>query len=239
MRVVLLQTDNVLEQFQPDHGDYPAMFSAVLDAPDLEVQVVDVRQGTPPPGSGDAYVITGSRHSVYDDLPWIPRLAQFLRTEIDAGRKVVGICFGHQLLAHFFGGEVRPAPVGWEVGVKETEILAPQAWMNPAAPTFNLISSHKDQVQRLPDGAVLTARSPFCPVAGFAMGDNVITFQGHPEFRKGYSQALMAHRRELLGEEKYSDGIRSLDRPTDESLVGRWILGFLRSGETVDRAESS
>jgi GMP synthase-like glutamine amidotransferase len=215
------------------------MFAAVLHAPDIDVEVVDVREGTPAPCSAEGYVITGSRYSVYDDLPWIPRLADFLRIEIDAGKKVVGICFGHQLLAHFFGGEVRPAPVGWEVGVKETEVCAPQDWMKPAVSTFNLISSHKDQVLRLPEGAVLTARSPFCPVAGFALGDNVITFQGHPEFRKDYSQTLMAHRRELLGEEKYVEGVRSLERPTDEDLVGRWILSFLRSRKKSGRAETS
>lgn len=239
MRVVLLQTDQVLERFQPEHGDYPAMFSAVLDAPDVDVEVVDVRERIPAPCSAEGYVITGSRHSVYDDLPWIAPLADFLRIEIDAGKKVVGICFGHQLLAHFFGGEVGPARVGWEVGVKETEICAPQPWMKPAASTVNLISSHKDQVLRLPEGAVITARSPDCRVAGFALGDNVITFQGHPEFRKGYSQALMSHRRELLGEEKYAEGVRSLERPTDEDLVGRWILGFLRSGKKSGQAGPS
>ena len=229
MRVVLLQTDSVLTPFQAEHGDYPSMFAAALAAPDVELSVVDVRQQMPPSGAGDAYVITGSRHSVYDELPWIPALAAFLRVEIAAGRKVVGICFGHQLLAHFFGGEVRPAAVGWEVGVKATEVCAEEAWMSPPARHFNLISSHKDQVARLPEGARLTARSPNCPVAGFSLGDNVITFQGHPEFSKGYSRALMDHRREILGDERYAAGVASLGLQDDAGLVGRWILRFLRS----------
>jgi len=229
VQVVLLQTDNVLETFQSEHGDYPAMFRDMLSAPDVHLSVVDVRTELPAAGAGDSYVITGSRHSVYDDLPWIRRLAEFLRGEIHAGRKVVGICFGHQLLAHFFGGEVRPATTGWEVGVKETQVRESAPWMNPPLQRFNLISSHKDQVQRVPEGATVTASSASCPVAGFAMGDNVITFQGHPEFRKGYSKALMDHRRHILGDGKYEAGVTSLERATDQEVIGGWILAFLRS----------
>jgi len=235
VHVVLLQTDNVLDTFQPEHGDYSAMFGETLSAPDVELTVVDVRAELPAPGAGDSYVITGSRHSVYDDLPWIRRLADFLRGEIETGRKVVGICFGHQLLAHFFGGEVRPATTGWEVGVKETQVCATAPWMSPPLPKFSIISSHKDQVQRVPEGATVTASSASCPVAGFTMGDNVITFQGHPEFRKGYSKALMDYRRHILGDAKYEAGVASLERETDQDVVGGWILAFLRSSPERDR----
>ena len=227
MRVVLLQTDNVLDVFQPEFGDYPDMFGDLLQHPQLELAVVDVREGPPLPGVGDAYVITGSRHSVYDPLPWIAQLADFLRLEIEAGRKVVGICFGHQLLAHFFGGEVRPAAIGWEVGVKETEVCTQAEWMQPPAARINLLSSHKDQVTRLPVGGQLSASSPNCPVAGFTMGDNVIAFQGHPEFRKPYSAALIDYRRALLGDAVFTAGLASLVKTTDEQTVRQWILSFL------------
>jgi GMP synthase-like glutamine amidotransferase len=229
VRLILLQTDNVLPQFQVTFGDYPGMFSELLSAPEIDLDVVDVREGVPADGAADAYVITGSRHSVYDDLPWIRRLARFLEVEIIAGRKVVAVCFGHQLLAHFLGGEVRPAPVGWEVGVKETEICVDASWMEPAKDRINLISSHKDQVVRLPPEAEVLAHSPGCPVAGFRLGKNVITFQGHPEFNKDYARALMNYRREILGESVHAAGLDSLNKPTDESLVGRWILRFLQS----------
>ena len=227
LRVVLLQTDNVLEQFQPEFGDYPVMFGNLLEHPSIELSTHDVRFDLPAAGAGDGYVISGSRHSVYDDLPWIKRLATFLDGEIKTGKKVVGICFGHQLLAHFFGGEVRPAATGWEVGVKETEIRERLDWMQPPRAQVNLLSSHKDQVAVLPVGARLSARSGSCPIAGFTIGENVITFQGHPEFRKAYSRSLIGYRRELLGERVTNAGLDSLNKPTDEPLVSRWILGFL------------
>jgi GMP synthase-like glutamine amidotransferase len=227
LRVVLLQTDSVLEQFQPEFGDYPAMFENLLEHPDIELSAHDVRFNLPAAGAGDGYVITGSRHSVYDDLPWIRQLAAFLDGEIKAGKKVVGICFGHQLLAHFFGGEVRPAVTGWEVGVKETDIRERLDWMQPPTDQVNLLSSHKDQVAVLPAGARLSAQSGSCPIAGFTMGNNVITFQGHPEFRKAYSRSLIGYRREILGEQVYNAGLDSLKKSTDESLVGHWIQRFL------------
>lgn len=231
---MILQTDNVLEQFQPEFGDYPAMFGNLLEHPEIELQTHDVRHGEPASGAGEGYIITGSRHSVYDDLPWIRRLADFLDGEIKAGKKIVGICFGHQLLAHFFGGEVRPAAGGWEVGVKETEICQQPGWMQPAMARVNLLSSHKDQVATLPAGARVSARSASCPIAGFTMGDNVVTFQGHPEFRKPYSRSLIRYRRELLGEQVYKAGLDSLDKPTDEELVSSWIVRFLL-GDGSDR----
>jgi len=227
LRVVLLQTDNVLEQFQPEFGDYPVMFGNLLEHPEIELLTLDVRQRLPVAGAADAYVITGSRHSVYDELPWIKRLAVFLDGEIKAGKKVVGICFGHQLLAHFLGGEVRPAASGWEVGVKETQICEQSGWMQPASDRINLLSSHKDQVTMLPGGARIFASSANCRIAGFTMGDNVITFQGHPEFRKPFSRSLIGFRREMLGAEVYNEGLDSLEKPTDESLTSRWILRFL------------
>lgn len=99
--------------------------------------------------------------------------------------------------------------------------------MDPEAQSFNLISSHKDQVQRLPDGAVLLATNEFCPNAAFQLGEHILAFQGHPEFSEEYARELMSSRRELLGEERYREGIASLRCATNEALVARWILSFL------------
>ena len=232
LRIGILQTDQVMPRFRDRHGDYPGMFRDLLtgaaDGTGLEFDTFDARQQDyPAPGSCDAYVITGSRHSVYDDLPWIPALAGFVERALDAGSKVLGICFGHQLIAHFFGGETGLAS-GWAVGVQHCRVLAEAPWMEPKLPRFSLISSHKDQVLRMPDGAELIAGNDFCPVGGFTWGDGVLTLQGHPEFRKPYSLALMNLRRELLGEDTYRAGVASLEQDIHPQAVGRWMLNFCR-----------
>ena len=238
MRIGILQTDSVLTRFQPDHGDYPQMFMDLFDAVGeelaLEYRVIDAQAGAYPlPNHCDCYLITGSRHSVYDDLPWIAELAAFVRRALDAGKPVVGICFGHQLMAHCFGGRTAKAS-GWAVGVHASRLLVDEPWLSPRADGFNLLSSHQDQVTELPPGARLIATNDFCPLAGFTHGDLVLTFQGHPEFRKSYSRVLMNMRRDLIGEDVWRVGMASLEKETHGSLVGRWILNFCaaKAGES-------
>lgn len=238
MHIGILRTDSVLEQFQPAHGDYPAMFRAALADPAAlppalggvapRFSAFAAYEGElPAPDACDAYVITGSRHSVYDQLPWLPPLVAFLQAALVAERKIVGICFGHQLIAHYFGGETARAEVGWCVGVHHTRVLRPQPWMTPAAGSFGLLSSHRDQVQRLPVGAEPFAASERCPNAGFVIGRQVLTFQGHPEFTKPYAADLMRMRAETLGEAVFAEGMDSLERDVDSAVVARWILNFL------------
>ncbi len=233
MRIGILRTDSVRPEFQDEFGDYPAMFRAMLmasaDDTPLEFRDYDVQHGEYPAhlDECDAYLITGSRHSVYEDEPWIHRLADFVR-ELDAAeRKLIGICFGHQLIAHTLGGETRAADRGWAVGVQETCVLTPAEWMLPYREKFGLLSSHKDQVVKLPDRAAPFAATAFCPNSGFTRGEHILTFQGHPEFSKGYSRALMDARRELLGEARYTEGVESLEKPVHAAVVGRWIINFI------------
>ena len=233
MRIGILQTDSVPVRFRPDHGDYPRMFEELFDAAGeelaLECQVIDAQAGAYPPADRcDSYLITGSRHSVYDGLPWIAELAAFVGRALDAGRPVVGICFGHQLMAHFFGGRTAKAS-GWAVGVHASKLLVDEPWLSPHADGFNLLSSHQDQVTELPPGARLFATNDFCPLAGFTCGDQVLTFQGHPEFRKAYSRDLMNMRRDRIGEDTWRSGMASLEMETHQGLVGRWILNFCAS----------
>lgn len=243
--LAILRTDEVLARFQPAHGDYPAMFerlisqAAAAHEPPVRVSLscYDARCPETLPGPGDhrAYLVTGSRNSVYDDEPWIRQLAEFLREALARGSRVIGICFGHQLIAHFFGGRTAPAEGGWAVGVQENRIVSREPWMNGGSDRLNLIASHKDQVVKMPEGAKLIATSDFCPVAGFVMGDRVMTLQGHPEFQREYSRDLMTMRREILGESVFDAGMTSLAKETDENRVGRWIVEFLLAGAAGDQ----
>ena len=233
MRIGILKTDSVRPEFQREFGDYPAMFrqalATVADAEPVEFRDYDVQHGEYPRDIDecDAYLITGSRDSVYDELPWLEELKSFVKVLDAAQHPLVGICFGHQLIAHELGGETRAAARGWAVGVHEADVIEPAGWMQPFRPSFRLLSSHKDQVVKLPPRARPFAANEFCPHGGFTIDRHIITFQGHPEFVKGYSRALMDARKEILGDEVYSKGVASLDQMIDAPLVARWILNFL------------
>ena len=238
MKIGILQTDRVRDEFIEEFGDYPAMFEQLLyrcaahvqPSMTISIDTFEVQQGTFPVADNyDGFVITGSRDSVYDDFPWIAELVEFLRGVHEKQQKIVGICFGHQLMAHYFGGETTVAEIGWSVGVKTSRMLAGADWMQPERKQFNLLSSHKDQVSHLPENARIFASSEFCPIAGFTLGEHVLTFQGHPEFSKAYSAALMQTRREILGESTYHEGMTSLDESLDAEVIGQWMLNFLRT----------
>lgn len=236
LHIGVLQTDRVREEFVERHGDYPDMFrQLLLDAaraagmPTPVFRDFDVQHGQYPadPAECDGYVITGSRDSVYDDLPWIAELSDFVLALHQRRHKLIGICFGHQLIAQALGGETRAADVGWAVGVHASRVIAAPGWLRPHSEQFALLSSHKDQVTRLPQGAALLAENDFCPNAAFTIGDHFLAIQGHPEFAKPYSADLMAFRRELLGETVYQRGVESLQVPIQPELVGQWMLAFL------------
>jgi GMP synthase-like glutamine amidotransferase len=227
----LLQTDSVLPHLQETHGDYPAMFRQVLEQTglDFELSVFDVEHGCYPADLDDCdgYVITGSRKSVYDDEPWITALGSFVQELDDQQKKLVGICFGHQLVAHVLGGKTQPSPKGWGVGCHKTRLLVPVDRSMPDRPEFSLLSSHRDQVSELPPRADLIASSPFCEYAGMRIQDHILTFQGHPEFTPAYARDLLDMRREILGEETYRISISSLQQSLDRVTVAAWMIRFI------------
>lgn len=237
----ILQVDSVREEFVGTHGDYPAMFRALFMAATdgaVAFRDYDIRAGELPASvdEADAWVITGSRDSVYDDIAWIPPLEDFIRSADEARWPLVGICFGHQLVAQALGGRTESADGGWAVGVHSSEMVAQPPWLPRSVQGFSILSSHKDQVTELPDRAALLATNDFCPNAAFTVGDHLLCIQGHPEFTAPYARDLMTFRRELLGEAVYAAGIASLDGRVDSVGVGRWILAFVAHAHAVREA---
>ena len=231
MKIGILNTDAVKPEFAARFGEYPDMFANLLLAvdPDLDFVTYEVVMGEYPTelDEVDAYLITGSKLSVYDDVPWINELKAFILKLDAAKKKTVGICFGHQLVAHALGGKTAKAELGWCVGVHRTKLTDAASKYGLAGTEFQLLSSHQDQVQEMATGGVLLASTETCPMAMTAVGNHILTFQGHPEFVNGYARALLDLRREILGEPLYTAAINSLQQDTDHLQVARWILQFI------------
>jgi len=234
MKIGILNTDVLAQSLVKNHGDYPFMFERLLGAADnsLSFQSWDITRGNFPEelDSCSGYLVTGSKASVYDfdHVPWLGKLESFLQRLHGEKRKVVGICFGHQLVAQALGGKTEKSDKGWGVGVAQARVIRQSPWMAPLLEEYRLLVSHQDQVTRLPPNAQLLASSEFCPNAAFSLEEHILCFQGHPEFTKAYSRDLLGLRREVLGEETYRRALNTLASPVDSPVIAKWITAFFQ-----------
>ena len=226
-----MQCDTIGDQYRHLVGDYPIAFKSLFNgcAPSLSFRVYKVFAGEWPdsPAACDAYLITGARDSVFDDTDWIYQLSAFVRQLYVEERKVVGICFGHQLIAHALGGKVVRASNGWGVGVQSATLYQTCGWMQPDLRSYRLVYSHQDQVVQLPESAEILGATAHCPIAMFSAGNRMLGIQGHPEFSREFAAALMDAREHLIGPEIIEAARATLDDPTDESIIAQWIAAFL------------
>jgi GMP synthase-like glutamine amidotransferase len=210
---------------------YPSMFARMLEEAGgaFEVTSVDVAAGEtlPPPEEGSALLVTGSPAGAYEDRAFIPVLEESVRRFAHAGRPVVGICFGHQLVARAFGAKVAKSSRGWGVGVHSYEVLSETPWRGGPA-RFACAVSHQDQVETLPEGFRVVAGSPFCPMGCLAHDSlRVLTFQPHPEFSHAYARALLRLRSDRIPPDRIAYGEATLRHDSDRGLIGTWISDFL------------
>ena len=141
---------------------------------------------------------------------------------------MVGICFGHQVLAHALGGKSEKSEKGWGLGLKTFDVVAEKPWMHGKQVECALYFSHQDQVVQLPVGAERLGGNEFCENAFFTMGDQVLGIQGHPEFTTNIMEDILAKPKETMGAEARETAVRSLENgPPDNTLVAHWIVNFL------------
>ena len=112
--------------------------------------------------------------------------------------------------------------------MSKNKINKQKPWMNPSTEKFNLLISHQDQVVELPPGAEILASNDACPIYMLQIGNN-LSVQGHPEFSKAYSAALIEHRKDSLDTARYERGLESLALDKDDALIAQWIINFLNA----------
>ncbi len=234
MKIGILQCDDVMDELQPEFGNYPAMFENLFVeiVPDWQFVTYRVVDGEFPDSvdACDGYITTGSRYGVNDGAPWIDRLEAFVVSLARQDKKFVGICFGHQLLAKALQGRVALSERGWGVGMSFNQIEVKKPWMEPYQPSLDLVVSHQDQITELPEGADVLASSHFCPYYMLQYGSQLMSVQGHPEFSKSYSSALIARRADRIPAPRVREGQASLDAPVDDRLMMQWIVNFFAEG---------
>ncbi|MEL0197249.1 MAG: gamma-glutamyl-gamma-aminobutyrate hydrolase family protein [Rhodobiaceae bacterium] len=230
MQIAILETGRINAEIADRFPRYPDMFRqlfAQTAAPDLSFVEVAVIDGDMPASVDeyDGYLVTGSAAGVYDSLPWIAPLMDFIRAAQAADKPLVGICFGHQIIAHALGGHAEKWHGGWGLGVHDVTLHDTPAWM-PSRDSVKLIHIHQDQVVRLPGDATHLGSTDFCANAAFYIGDNVFCMQGHPEFERDYTAALMAARTETMGADNVAAATQSLETGHEGVTIANWIVNF-------------
>ena len=231
LRICILETDILRPGLIDKYKGYGKMFKQMFSQQPISAEFViyNVVQGRYPPDDEvfDAYLVTGSKADSFGIDPWIQTLKTYLLERYARCDKLLGICFGHQLLALLLGGKAERSDKGWDIGTHDYRIIAKADWMSPVMEDLTLLISHQDQVTSLPNNATVIASSDFCLFAAYYIGNQVLCFQGHPEFIYDYSLDLLKILQEMLGDKVYIHGVASLERDHQGLIVAEWMMRFV------------
>ena len=226
MKIGILQTGLAPEMLAAEFGEYPDMFERLLAHKGFTFQTFRVVAGQFPAAARtcDGWLITGSRHGAYEDHAWIPPLEQFIRDAFAAHVPVVGVCFGHQIVAQAMGGKVEKFAKVWAVGAQDYDF---------AGQTLRLNAWHQDQVVIPPKGAKVIASSDFCANAALLYDTHAFTVQGHPEYGSDFINGLMLTRgKGVVPDALLAKAAEKLDLPTDSGKMADQIAAFFKQPRT-------
>ena len=216
----------------PEAAGYPVrtysdLYTEMLAGRGLEFRTWSVVDLEFPDSVHDAegWLISGSRHGAYEDLPFIPPLEDFIRKAYAAEVPLVGICFGHQIIAKALGGKVEKYAGGWGVGRTDYKFdgttLALNAW-------------HQDQVVEKPADAEVIATSDFCRYAGFRYKGPAFSVQPHPEFDRTALDLLLTVRAPgVVAPDRIEAATAAMEDPVDNAVMAEQIVTFFKENSHV------
>ncbi len=233
--IAILETGVPPAGLDQTYGTYADMFQDTLAREGRTFRVFKTLQGELPDADGHlkGVVITGSPSGVYEDDPWIGALIGWLRA-LHRDIPVVGICFGHQIMAQAWGGHVEKSHKGWGVGLHEYEVHDQDVWKQLFGPeaehaAIRIAVTHQDQVVQKPDAAVRLAGSEFTPNGALWYTDRkALSFQCHPEFCERFASDLLISRRGVrISEDLVDKAVDSLKGENHRAEVLGAISKFL------------
>lgn len=223
MLIGILQTGQAPDALAAQSGDYPDMFQRLLAEQGLSFRTYRVLDLEFPDSVSecDGWLITGSRFGAYEDHAFIPPLEDFIRQAFAQAVPMVGICFGHQIIAQALGGKVEKFAGGWSVGPTEYDF---------GGQALRLNAWHQDQVVERPAMAQVAGRSAFCENAALVYDDRIFTVQAHPEFRSEFVDGLMKTRgKGVVPDRLMEEAGARLDQPIDDQILARRIADFFKA----------
>lgn len=186
----------------------------------------------------DVWLISGSPSSVYERSLWIENLIDLVKQLTYANKPLVGICFGHQVIATALGGNVEKSDRGWGVGMAHYGVDQQAQWMQPSLEQYNIWVFHEDQVTQLPDGAQILSGNDFCPAFLVQYNPVTMSIQGHPEFFKGFFTRVLTSDEFDSMPEVRAQGLANLEGEHDGPVLFSWIAEFLRQAYNTCASEA-
>ncbi|WP_017342593.1 type 1 glutamine amidotransferase [Halorubrum sp. T3] len=180
-------------------------FRRELDADLVEFDAVD--GDLPDHTEFDGVVVTGSRSSVYWDEAWIPPLVDYVAEAAEAGCPVLGVCYGHQVLAEALGGRVAGMD-GFEIGYNEIRRVRDDPLFEGIDESFTAFTTHGDAVVELPPSATLLAENDR-GVHAFRDG-HCWGVQFHPEYDVETAREVTDGKREQIGDARVDGVLESI-----------------------------
>lgn len=237
MKLTLIQPTDVPEPLRERFGPYNAMFHRLFEPEGFSFETVKLADGQPLPDPArlDAVLITGSSAGVYDThYPWMDPLRAFIRQAYAVRTPMIGICFGHQIVADALGGDVRKSEKGWGLGRHVYGVKSRPQILGGNLPEFAIACSHQDQVIAAPPEADVFLGSEFTPNAGLIYRNGAaISLQPHPEFADDYTIALAEMRRGKTTDDVIDAAIKSVERASDSREMAGYLGAFVRSAARV------
>lgn len=233
MKIGVIEPGVLPDELMGQFPTYPTMFKNLIEKSGVtfEVETISILQGESLPDLSDydGWAITGSKYGVYEKLDWIDPLINFIQELAYQKKPLIGICFGHQIIAKALGGKVVKSNKGWGVGLHNYSVINQKIFTPNFLESLNLYAFHQDQVIKPPDIAQVWLTSDFCPYAGLSYGDSIISIQPHPEFSKQFETQLI----KLLRDEYVPDDVAAValesiikERITNLELIANCFSSF-------------